>query len=469
MTRTRISLVWKITLGFLLVAITTAGLIAVFIRLTTVNRLTNLIVDQQRGSLLVSVQDYYNENGSWTDIDKNWLQIRYRSVSTANPSLIATQTAERTTFRDRRRLFGLADAQGRVLVQLDSNYPKGSVLPADMINNGTPVMVNGQRVGTLINTPSLPGLSPEENLYLTHTNEALVYAVIGSMLVALIVALVLARTLIRPLRALTQAARNMTNGQFDQQVKVGSNDEVGQLAQAFNDMSQEVTRVNLLKRQMTADIAHDLRTPLTVIGGYVESMRDGVLQPTTERLSLIYTEIERLQNLVGDLKMLSLADAGELSLHQQLHDPKTLLEQAAAPFQHRAETQQIELSVEADADLPRVNVDDLRMMQVFHNLISNAIRYTPDGGKISLRARAENGSVVISVADNGSGIPTEDLPNIFDRFYRVDKSRNGNSGESGLGLAIVKALVEAQDGKIYAESELGKGTTISVHFPAQPA
>ncbi len=326
-------------------------------------------------------------------------------------------------------------------------------------------MVNNQRVGTILNANFQPRFNPEENLFLQRTNEALLYSVVGAILVALIIGVILARTLISPLHALTIAAQNIAKGELDQQVKIKTTDEIGQLANAFNRMSQEVAQANQLRQQMTADIAHDLRTPLTVIAGYVESMRDGVLKPTPERLSLIYTEIERLQNLVGDLKMLSQADAGELPLHPQLISPKQMLEQAAAPFQHKAEMQKIKVVVNAPDDLPEIRVDDARMMQVFGNLISNAMRYTPEGGKIELSAKTQDGQVVLNVADTGSGIPPEDIAFIFDRFYRADKSRATDSGETGLGLAIVKALVEAHGGTVQAESQEGQGTSVHVSLP----
>ena len=234
-------------------------------------------------------------------------------------------------------------------------------------------------------------MNPEENLFLMRTNQALLMAVAGALLVALLSGFVLARTLIRPIQAMTQAAQNMAAGQLNQQVEVKSQDELGKLAGAFNRMSAEVTRANQQRRQMTADIAHDLRTPLTVIAGYIEAMRDGVLKPTPERMTLIYTEIERLQNLVGDLKMLSQVDAGELPLHPQPIEPRRLLEQAASTFQHRAGQQQVELHVQAVDNLPSICVDEARMMQVFGNLLTNALRYTPSGGKIQLEWRSHSG------------------------------------------------------------------------------
>jgi signal transduction histidine kinase len=329
--------------------------------------------------------------------------------------------------------------------------------------------VDGKHVGTIMTPPLPPPFNREETLFLQRTTEALLYAVAGSMALALLIGLFLARTLIRPLQALTQAAQNMAQGDLNQQVTVRTRDEIGQLGTAFNQMSAEVTRVNQQRKQMTADIAHDLRTPLTVIAGYVESMQDGVLQPTPERLALIYTEIERLQNLVGDLKMLSQVDAGELPLRPREMSPGSLLERVAAPFQHRAEQQGITLRAAVEAGLPEIQVDEDRMVQVFGNLINNAIRYTPEGGEILLKASKAastgNGQVILSVEDNGEGIVAEELPYIFDRFHRADKSRHADSGESGLGLAIVKALVEAHGGTVKAESQYGRGTKIQISLP----
>ena len=276
-----------------------------------------------------------------------------------------------------------------------------------------------------------------------------------------------ARTLIRPIKVLTTAAENMAGGSLEQNVSVNSQDELAQLATAFNTMSAKVAQANQLRRQMTADIAHDLRTPLTVIAGYIESMRDGILSPTPERLNLIYSEIDRLQDLVGDLRLLSRVDAGELPLHTQMLSPKYLLEKAAAPFQPGAEQQKVALRVEVADNLPQINVDEGRMMQVFSNLLSNALRYTPEGGEITLSAQAVTGGVAIAVRDTGTGIDAETLPRLFDRFYRVDDSRHSEHGELGLGLAIARALIEAHGGTIYAESTPGKGTTMHIRLSIQ--
>jgi signal transduction histidine kinase len=451
----RISLTWKLIATIMVVAILTAGLMAVFIRITSQDRLSSLIIDQQRSNLNTSLVEYYSQNGSWGKIDQIWNTLRERRTAPPPPD------------DHHRQLFGLADDSGKVLISTDPSIPSGSVLTSDQLSKGEPVLVSGKQVGTILTANLPPSFNPEEYLFLRRTNEALIISLAGALLAALILGILLARSLTSPLKALTAAARGIAGGNLEQQVQVKSRDEIGQLAEAFNLMSREVARVNAQRRQMTADIAHDLRTPLTTIAGYIESMQEGVLKPTPERLAVIYSEIDVLQNLVKDLRMLSIADAGDLSLNQRNFNPSYLLERAAASFHQKAEKQNIKITAECEPGLPEIDVDEDRMMQVLGNLISNSLRFTPSGGQIRMHAGAVDGVVEIQVEDNGSGIAAEELPFLFDRLHRVDKSRTDNGGETGLGLAIVKALMTAQNGTIEVSSEIGKGTTFTLIFPGK--
>lgn len=466
----RKSLYWKLTLAFILVAFITTALVAVFIRVTSADSLSQLIIQQQRSSLNQALVDYYLTYGSWNGIANAWDQLQSQSgpISFMNGPSQGRGPAgggRGPNSRDLRSFFGLADEHGVVIVGIDTHSPSGTKLTASVLDSGSPVLVNGKQVGVILTSNQQLGFLPDEALFLERTNQALAFAILGALVIALILGIFLARTLTLPLRALTAATQRITQGELDQQVKVTSQDEIGKLAEAFNRMSQEVVRVNQLRRRMTADIAHDLRTPLTVIGGYIESMRDGVLAPTPERLSMIYAETERLQNMVGDLRMLSQVDAGELALNPQRISPKPLLERVAMVFEHKAEKQGVGLSVAAVEPLPEILADDTRLMQVMDNLLGNSLRYTSPGGKIQLSVQPAHGKLVITVKATGSGIAAEELPFIFDRFYRADPSRHSDTGESGLGLAIVKALVEAQGGLVWAESGQGQGTSIHLEFP----
>jgi two-component system sensor histidine kinase BaeS len=216
---------------------------------------------------------------------------------------------------------------------------------------------------------------------------------------------------------------------------------------------------------MTADIAHELRTPMSLILGYTESLSDSKLPPTQETFDIIHDEAQHLSRMIDDLRTLSLADAGELPLTRRPIDVRALLERVMLAHLPEAQQQGVSIQVEAPPDLPPLEVDPGRMAQVLENLVSNALWYTPEGGQIVLSAEAKDGAINLRVKDNGTGIAADDLPFVFDRFYRADKSRQRQGNRSGLGLAIAKSIVEAHRGSLSVESSLGKGSTFAVALP----
>jgi len=457
------SLALKLTLAFLLVAVAAAGLVTLFVRLSGPERLNQLLIDQNRANLKTALVDYYTAHGNWGGVEDYLRNTGNLPPLPPPPGSNNHQPPQ----LDRREMFGVANRDGTVILPLLPQFPRGTRVPQNVMDKGEPVEVDGKVVGTILSPPKPVNLSTEEQAYLQRTNQALWLATGGAILVALIVGVLLARSLTSPVRALTQAAQRVTAGELEQQVKISSSDEIGQLAQAFNQMSKQLAEKDRLRQQMTADIAHELRTPLTVIAGYAESMKEGILAPTEERLSLINNEIEHLQRLVEDLRTLSRADAGELALQRQLLDPGELLNQIAATYSHQVNKKYIALTVDIQPDLPRIHVDETRLTQVLGNLISNALRYTPEGGKILLSGRQDDGQVVMRISDSGAGMPPEVLSHIFDRFYRSDTSRTESYGGSGLGLAIAKALVEAHGGRIEVSSNPGRGTVFSVWLPIE--
>ncbi len=453
------SLYQKLVLAFLLVAVTVTVLVAIFLHTTNPDRLNRLVVEQQRSDFETVVIEYYNANGTLDGVSQ-----LFRSKHDQKPP--PDDGPPRPT-ANRRIQFGLTDANGIIVVAVPDRFEMGQRIPGDILSQGKVIEVEGKRIGVILSPLPLLNLSPEELAYLSRSDHAVVLAAVAAVLVALIVSTLMARTLTRPLRALTQAAHRIAGGDLEQQVTVNSRDEIGELAQAFNRMSREVAQANYLRRQMTADIAHELRTPLTVIAGYVEAMRDGVLTATPQRMDTIYTEIERLQRLVEDLRTLSRADACELTLNRQPLSVPALLQQALTAFQHQAEQQHIGLTMQAPEEMPLLYGDETRLMQVLENLLSNALHHTPAGGSITLRAACDAGQMQIAVSDTGQGIAPEDLPHIFERFYRADPARSEESGASGLGLAIARAIVRTHGGEIRAESCLGEGATLLIEFPAQ--
>ena len=275
------------------------------------------------------------------------------------------------------------------------------------------------------------------------------------------------RSVVKPIRLTVEMLKDIAEGEGDltRRIDIVRNDELGELAKSFNQMSLDLARSNQARRQMTADIAHDLRSPLSVILGYTEALSEGKIEGTLEVFDVLHQEAQHLSYLIDDLRTLSLADAGELSLNLQPVAPQELLQDVARSYQQQAQEKAIVLRVDASGNVPQVNVDPNRMTQVLSNLVSNALRYTPEGGEIVLGSSFTEDTVTLYVQDNGVGIKEQDLPHIFHRFYRGDNSRQHN-GKTGLGLAIVKSLVEVQGGSVSVESTPGIRTIFNVRLHA---
>lgn len=445
------SLAVKLTLAFLAVGISGALLVAAISAQRT--RLEfDRFVSQQSDSSVVAVLllGFYEENNySWEGIEQ-WLNNE--------PSLSFLS-----------RLIVLTDSNQRIIYSYDSGQEGQNVNSLEM-GAGNSVIHDDEHVGTayfrnqLIPDEALPGFSPE-SFFLHSVNQTTALAAFIAALLALALGILLSRALTRPLRELTIATEEMAAGQLGKQVDEHAQDEIGKLATAFNKMSKDLAKASSMRRQMTADIAHDLRTPLTILRGYTEGLCDRSIQGNQELFDLLHQEVVHIQHLVEDLRTLSLADAGELTLTRNVIDPKALLERAGLAHVVSARQKNIALRVDAPNTLPSVAVDMERMMQVLDNLVENALRFTSDG-EIVLGGSSQDGTVTLHVTDSGTGIPPEELNHIFGRFYKVDRSRHRNGqAQSGLGLAIAKAIVEAHNGEILAASSPGKGTRITINLP----
>ncbi|GAB4547399.1 MAG: ATP-binding protein [Anaerolineae bacterium] len=445
------SLAFKLALAFLLVGLIGSVLMALFFRQTMRSRFDRFIADRDQFSFVNILAQHYQDSGSWDGIEA---ALGYGRFQAPGPY-------------ERRVALVLVDEHGQVVFS-QGNANEVAQLLKHNYGRGVPIEVGDRVVGRLLIAPyprpPSPG-SPEAS-FLADVTRAVIFSALGATAAALLVGMLLARTLTRPIRELTAATRALAKGELGQQVTVRTQDELGELAGSFNQMSADLAQASQLRRQMTADIAHELRTPLSLILGYTESLSDGKLPATQETFDIMYDEAQHLSRLVDDLRTLSLADAGELSLNRRPVDPRLLLERVMSAHMPEARQRGLSIRVEAPPDLPEVEVDPGRMAQVLENLMSNALRYTPAGGTITLSAEAQRNSVILRVQDNGTGIAPEDLPYVFDRFYRADKSRQRQGGQSGLGLAIARSLVEAQGGSVSVESVQGEGTTFIISLPA---
>jgi signal transduction histidine kinase len=284
-------------------------------------------------------------------------------------------------------------------------------------------------------------------------------------LAAVLLTLALSRRILGPVEALTLAARKMEKGDLSQRVEVRSKDEIGELIHAFNAMADGLARLEQLRRSMVTDVAHELRTPLSNIRGYLEALREDMMRPTPELIDSLYEETMLLSRLVDNLQELALAEAGQLKLERQPVALMEIVDKVVNVLQPQATDKGLTIRVDLPADLPPAYADPKRVGQILRNLLANAMSYTPPGGEITVAARAVGSEVEVSVQDTGIGIAPEHLPHVFERFYRADKSRARTTGGAGLGLAIVRQLVEAHGGRVGVESAMGKGTTFTFTLP----
>jgi signal transduction histidine kinase len=335
------------------------------------------------------------------------------------------------------------------------------------------MMMGGEGQGMMMGPNGMAGYGQilMQQAALERVNRAVVMGGLIALIAALVVGFFVFRAITRPIDQLTRAAHQLAQGDLSARVTVDDHasrlgaDEISELGEAFNTMASSLQKSEQVRRDMTADIAHELRTPLAVMRGNLEAMLDGVYPFDAEHLNPVLNQVNLLTRLVEDLRTLALAEAGQLPLQKQPVDLRALIHSTLTSFETQAADRQVALRSEIDPQLPAVEVDPDRLQQTIGILISNALRYTPPQGSITVAAKTDRASVTIEVADTGSGIAPEDVPHIFDRFYRADKSRARESGGSGLGLAIAKSIVEAHGGSIEAASPPGQGTYLIIRLP----
>jgi signal transduction histidine kinase len=444
----------KLILAFLSIGILSVAFIFITARANTRQEFINFLSDQSQNSTLISLADYHSQNGSWEGVGALFADNKGRQPPGMGPGPHRTTTPP----------FTLTDRNGNVILT-NGRPDSGKRVSQNELELGEPIIENGEVIGIFIPAHAPFQGSPRELEFIERTNLTLLYGALIGAVIALLLGILLSRTITRPIRELTQATHAISEGDLTQQVAVRTNDELGELAHAFNKMSAELSRSINTRKQMTADIAHELRTPLSLILGHAEAVHDGVLPPTKENFEIIREEAARLDHLVEDLRTLSLADAGELTVNPQLIQPGQLLEDAANLYQVRAQKKNIKLDLDIASPLPALELDPGRMTQVITNILDNALRHTPENGRITLSAAQENNKVKIAIHDSGPGLSPEDLNRIFDRFYRADSSRQREDGGSGLGLAIARSIVRLHNGQLSAESEPGGGLRVIISLP----
>jgi len=444
------SLRFRLWLSFTLVILVTIGTVFFFINQATQNEIRRFgeRVDQMRADRIeIELSRYYFVKGDWDGIQpflEQWGNLYGQRIVLTDTNGIV-----------------VADSEGELLGELHAPDSPGRSL--------SPPWQAGT-VGILY-------ITPESSLGLGLISLQVLFKAIGLFFIwggliaaagALIITFFLSRRILAPVKALTSAAKWLGRGDFSQRVHVKDRSELGELANTFNSMAGDLERAEQLRQNMVADAAHELRTPLSNIKGYLEAVRDGVMRPDADTIRSLDEEATLLSRLVDDLQELSLAEAGELKLICQPSDIAELIIETVDGLKTQAKAKGLSVSADLPDKLPPVNIDSHRISQVLRNLLENAVANTASGDAITVSARQQENYVEVAVTDTGEGITTEDLANIFERFYRVDKSRARATGGTGLGLTIAKRLVEAHSGTIEVQSELGKGSHFRFTLPLSP-
>ena len=439
------SLRFRLVIAFTLVILVAVGAVYLFASQTTggeIRRYGERIEQARFSKVRFELYRFYREQGSWEGIQphvEQWGNLYGQRIILTDSSGVV-----------------VADSQGEMLGELHHPDTPGRRLP--------PTIAGGPSDNLyIIPEPSAGFPSP---LSLSHAiGRFLIWGALLAVAVAFLFTFFLSRRISAPVKTLSHATRRLGQGDLSQRVQLKDKGEMGELAQAFNYMASDLEQVEQLRRNMVADAAHELRTPLSNIRGYLEAIRDGVKKPDAATINILEQETALLAQLVDDLQELSLTEAGELKLVRQAEDITALVNQTVASMQAQATTKGVSVSIDLPAGLSPVDVDYNRIVQVLHNLLENALTHTAAGGAVTVAVRQQDNYLEVAVSDTGEGIPDADLPDIFERFYRVDKSRARATGGSGLGLTIAKRLVEAHGGTIEVQSEPGKGSRFSFTLP----
>jgi two-component system OmpR family sensor kinase len=465
----------RLSLAFALVVLVAVGSIAVLASLTAGQALRVYLTysDMQPHQTLVErLAEFYRSQGSWQRVET------ILAGAGAFPGPMPGMRPGTRGPGDGPLQLVLADADERVIYDGLEARP-GRHLTREEQAVAQEIEVGGETVGSLVVTIPVRStvLGPLEQSFLARLRR---WLVIGALLaggLGLLLGLVLSRSLTAPLQRLANAARAVAARDFSRRLDAEGSVEIAEVADAFNEMTKALGQSERQRQNMVADVAHELRTPLSVVQGALRAILDDVYPMEKAEISRLYDETRVLSRLVDDLRELALADAGQLRLSVQPTHVGAVTRATTDSLALAAEAREVTLAAQVPEDLPLVQADPDRLAQVLRNLMLNALRHTPPGGTVTVTARLAGDAVEMAVADSGEGISTEDLSHVFDRFWRADRARtrwvataSGAhdtrwAGGSGLGLSVTQSLVEAQGGRIWVESELGKGSTFRFILP----
>jgi two-component system OmpR family sensor kinase/two-component system sensor histidine kinase BaeS len=455
----------KLTLAFLAISLAAIGIVAVLSARATGQQFRQYVVASgmmgSQPALTWSLTEYYATSGSWDGVDELLAQLSPGGMGMGMGMGRGGTGAAGPNI-------AVVGADGRVVASRTGALV-GEALPDSVLAQGVPLTLDGRLIGTVVSVHAADVvLDAQGEAFLRQVRRSVAWAALLAAIMSLALGVLVSRLLTAPLVQLTRAAQAVAAGDLSQRVPVQSKDEIGELGDAFNEMTVSLAESETLRQNLVADVSHELRTPLTVMQGNLQAILEGVYPLEMGQMLSLYDETRLLTRLVDDLHELTLADAGQLRLERLPLNLSDLTRTAVNQFGPVFEAASVTLELTMDENVPQVLGDADRLTQVLRNLLGNALRHTPAGGRVAVRVERSGEKAQIRVSDTGAGIAPEDLPHVFDRFYRGDKSRSRRGGGAGLGLAIARQLVAAHGGQIEASSAIGNGTTFTIWFPPAP-
>ena len=482
MPRWRFGLWWRLALGFAVILALALGSVGLFTGFAAEREVARVQDEQDRvraGRIVVALAEFYASNGGWDGAQRFVNRVSFQTereivVLDAEDRVVAISDVH----DDRRR-----GRDGHDRYFFDRGF--------DHVHNGehfvpeeyfSPIVVDGARIGSAMIAvrgrggffPILPAdpdvgpppdAEPPLSRFADAVRGALRIAGIAAGVAGIGLVILLSRRMLASIGSLTAAARELGSGNLSSRASVRGNDEIAELGRTFNSMADALEESERQRQSLVSDVAHELRTPLSNIQGHIEAMQDGLLEPDADNLETVHLQALHLNRLVDDLRLLAQSEARELRLDLSPESVGEIVQRVTTSFRAKAEAGEVRLEAAIEEALPTVAVDRVRIEQALGNLVDNAIRHTPPGGRVTAAASRRADSVRVEVADTGPGIPSEALPRVFDRLYRVDPSRDRETGGSGLGLTIARQLVEAHGGTIWAESREGSGSRFGFDLP----
>jgi len=457
---------WRLIISFVLIVLVSVASVLVVFRQSAIQEVrTYMFRGGMAGveGLVTTLEDYFQTNQSWEGVERlfsfpgqNQGNRRGNQGNSPGPGGMMGVMNQRLQ---------LVDSQGNLIFDTEQTQPLGS-LTENEIKQAIPLQLGNEVVGYLLPEGGMAFNSGDDTVLLNRLSRAAYIAAGVAIVFSLVLALLLSNRLTRPVLALTRAATSLTGGDLTKHVEVQGDDELATLGKTFNQMATSLENAESSRRAMTADIAHELRTPLAVQRANLEAMQDGVYPATAENLQPVLEQNILLTRLVEDLGTLALADAGKLQLEFTPIDFLALVKRVLDQFKPQANERKIELEFSSQGICHPLSLDSGRVEQILGNLLSNAFRYTPDGSWVKIKLTCSPNQVHLSIHDSGPGIPEESIAHIFERFYRADPSRSRMEGGTGLGLAIARQLAEAHGGTLTAANHPDGGAIFRLTFPS---